>query len=137
MKTPSSISPMPARRADRSSAWVEIFVRRLMTPAVLKASALQTSPIAATAALRYPWFDRKHFGKRHDRLRSRRASHDASAALVRGFRGRRALRAAKPDPNLGDLRRVPDRERRYPSGALRRRILPHPRDAASARARLS
>ena len=42
----------------------------------------------------------------------------------------------EPHPDLGGVRGVPDRERRYPSGALRRRILPRPRHAAPARPRL-
>ena len=50
-------------------------------------------------------------------------------ALVRGFRARRTFRDSEPDPDLGGIRRVPDRQRRHPSDPLRRRILPRPRHA--------
>ena len=58
-------------------------------------------------------------------------------ALVRGFRARRALRDPEPHPDLGGVRRVPDRERRHPPDPLRRRILPRPRHAGPARRMVS
>src|SRR4051812_41899452 len=73
-------------------------------------------------------------GTRHDRVRPRTAPHGERAALVRGFRARRTLRDPEPDPDLGGVRRIPDRERRYPPDPLRCRILPQPRHAGSARA---
>src|SRR6476620_3275015 len=91
--------------------------------------------IAAATGLRYRYFPKKETaGNRHDRLRPRTASHGARTALVRGFRARRALRDPEPDPDLGGVRRVPDREWRHPSNPLRRRILPRPRHAGPARA---
>src|SRR5260370_37473597 len=69
---------------------------------------------------------------RHDRLRPRPASHGAGTTLVRGFRARRAFRNPEPDPDVGRVRRVPDRKRRYPPDPLRRRILPRPRHARPA-----
>src|SRR4029079_11424889 len=71
---------------------------------------------------------------RHDRVRPRKTPHGERAALVRGFRARRALRDPEPDPDFGGICRLPDRERRYPPDPLRRRILPRPQHAGSARA---
>src|SRR5580692_12573691 len=87
----------------------------------------------ATSAIRMGPTAEETPRKGYDRVRSARPSHGERAALVRGFHARRALRAAEPNADLGDLRGVPDRERRHPSGALRRRILPRPRHATSAR----
>ncbi len=72
----------------------------------------------------------------HDRVRSRKHRMVPRAALVRGFRPRRTLRDSEPHHDVGGVRGVPDRERRHPSGALRRRILPRPRHAGPAGARL-
>src|SRR6266481_2910046 len=71
---------------------------------------------------------------RHDRLRPRPASHGAATTLVRGFCAGRALCHSEPHHDIGRVRRVSDRERRYPSRALRCRILPRPRHAEPARA---
>src|SRR5260370_28381941 len=68
-------------------------------------------------------------GTRHGRVRSRSASHGAATALVRGFCARRALCHSKPYHHIRAIRRVSPRAQRYPSGALRHRLLSRPRHA--------
>src|SRR6478752_168452 len=167
MNIDSSISPMPARRAERSSVPVEILASRLIEWVTLilrsgllgrvskdEASWFETAltrlltmrsrlrqsrrAIAAAGPLRYRCASAPSAREiSHDRVRPRAASHGGAAALVRGFCAWRAFCDSKPHHDDGGFRRLSDRERRYPPRALRRRILPRPRPAEPARAWLS
>src|SRR6266404_6691868 len=147
MNIDSSINPMAGRRAERSSAAVEILANRLMDDrGVFPSWPDLFRPYTSFTPSRFKDVDARHKAGhdelrgidcrrntsatpighqsprnapqeiRHDRARSRRASHGATTTLVRGFCAGRAFCHSQPHPDDGSVFSLSGGEQRYASG---------------------